>query len=83
MWSRRRRQTRSGEVEFADIVVRTIHRVERRDAEHSRVVYRMEISGPAAADLGPEVGPAISGDFPETIAALVRLAEGTAASARP
>jgi hypothetical protein len=36
----------------------------------------MEISGPAADTVGPELGPQISGDFPETLAALVRRAEG-------
>jgi hypothetical protein len=35
----------------------------------------MEISGPAADTLGPQLGPAISADFPETLAALVARAE--------
>jgi hypothetical protein len=35
----------------------------------------MEISGPAADNVGPELGPQISGDFPETLAALVETAE--------
>jgi hypothetical protein len=35
----------------------------------------MEISGPAADETGPELGPQISGDFPETLAALVAKAE--------
>jgi hypothetical protein len=30
----------------------------------------MEISGPDADSLGPELGPEISGDFPDTLAAL-------------
>jgi hypothetical protein len=63
------------EAELADVVVRTIHRVERREGERNRIVYRMEISGPAGDTVGPELGPQISGDFPETLAALIRLAE--------
>jgi uncharacterized protein YndB with AHSA1/START domain len=63
------------EAAFADVVVRTIHRIERVEGDRSRVTYRMEISGPASDTLGPELGPQISADFPETLAALVRQAE--------
>jgi uncharacterized protein YndB with AHSA1/START domain len=63
------------EAEFADIVVRTIHRVESLEADRRRVTYRMEITGPAADEVGPELGPQISADFPETLAALAALAE--------
>jgi hypothetical protein len=64
------------EAELGDVVVRTIHRVERLDGERARVTYRMEIMGPAADTLGPQIGPEISGDFPQTVAALVARAEG-------
>lgn len=63
------------EANLGDVVVRTIHRVERLEGDRSRVIYRMEISGPAADSVGPEVGPQISADFPETLSALVRHAE--------
>jgi Polyketide cyclase / dehydrase and lipid transport len=63
------------EADLGDVLVRTTHRVERVGDERSRVTYRMEISGPAADTLGPELGPAISADFPETLAALVARAE--------
>jgi uncharacterized protein YndB with AHSA1/START domain len=63
------------EAHLGEIVVRTIHRVQRIDPEHSRVTYRMEITGPAADTLGPQIGPEISADFPETLAALVERAE--------
>jgi hypothetical protein len=63
------------EAELGDVVVRTIHRVERVEGDRSRVVYRMEISGEAADTVGPELGPKISADFPETLAALARRAE--------
>ncbi len=63
------------EADLGDVVVRTIHRVEPAEGARSRVVYRMEITGPAADSVGPELGPQISGDFPETLAALVERAE--------
>jgi uncharacterized protein YndB with AHSA1/START domain len=63
------------EADLGEIVVRTTHRVERVDDERARVTYRMEITGPEAATLGPQVGPQISGDFPQTLAALVERAE--------
>jgi len=63
------------EADGGDFVVRTTHRVEPLDAERNRVVYRMEITGPAADTVGPQIGPEISGDFPQVLAALVALAE--------
>jgi hypothetical protein len=63
------------EADLGDVVVRTTHQVDRLDDERSRVSYRMEITGPAAEAIGPELGPQISGDFPETLAALVDRAE--------
>ena len=59
---------------------RTTHSVEAVRDERSRVTYRMEISGPAADTLGPELGPAISADFPETLAALIARAEDSSKS---
>jgi hypothetical protein len=35
----------------------------------------MEISGPAADTLAPQIGPEISSDFPEVLAALAKRAE--------
>jgi hypothetical protein len=64
------------EADLGDVLVRTIHRVERAGDRRSRVSYRMEISGPAAESVGPELGPAISADFPEVLAALVARAGG-------
>jgi uncharacterized protein YndB with AHSA1/START domain len=63
------------EADLGDVVVRTDHRVERLDAGRARVTYRMEITGPAADTLGPELGPQISADFPQTLSALVARAE--------
>lgn len=66
----------SGFVDEAEVdgaLVTTAHLVEPAGEGRVRIVYRTEISGPAAAEVGPELGPAITGDFPETIAALVEF----------
>jgi len=57
------------------VVVRTLHRVQRVDDGRSRVTYRMDITGPQADVIGPQIGPEISSDFPQTLAALVERAE--------
>jgi uncharacterized protein YndB with AHSA1/START domain len=62
------------EMDAGDFVVRTVHRLERV-ADGTRVVYRTEITGPAADQVGPELGPQITGDFPAVLAALVARAE--------
>src|SRR4051812_32031831 len=58
-----------------DIVVTTVHRLEPAGGDRTRVVYRTEITGPAAAQVGPELGPAITADFPDVLDALVAAAE--------
>ena len=63
------------EANLGDVVVRTIHRLERLDGGRIRVVYRMEITGTDADTLGPQIGPEISADFPQVLAALVDGAE--------
>jgi hypothetical protein len=59
------------EADLGEVVVQTIHRAERLDSGQTRISYRMEIGGPAAATLGNEIGPQISSDFPQLLAALV------------
>jgi uncharacterized protein YndB with AHSA1/START domain len=66
------------EADGGDFVVRTTHRVETVGEKRSRITYRMEITGPAAESVGPELGPEISGDFPQVLAALAARAEGRA-----
>src|SRR5262245_49838450 len=70
------------EADLGEVVVRTTHQVERLGDERSRVTYRMEITGPAADTVGPELGPQISGDFPEVLAALVEQAAALEPDAR-
>ena len=62
------------EAHLGDVVVRTIHRIEEAGGR-IRVVYRMEITGPEADTLGPQIGPEISADFPQVLAALVERGE--------
>jgi uncharacterized protein YndB with AHSA1/START domain len=63
------------EMDAGDFVVRTVHRLEPTVTGKTRVIYRTEITGPAADQVGPQLGPAITADFPDVLAALVQLAE--------
>jgi uncharacterized protein YndB with AHSA1/START domain len=60
------------QADFGDAVIRTLHRLEPMDDGSTRVVYRTEITGPD--ELGAQIGPAITGDFPDVVAALIKLA---------
>ena len=64
------------EMDAGDFVVRTQHRLEPTATGLTRIVYRTEITGEAADHIGPELGPQIAADFPDVLAALVKLAEG-------
>ena len=44
----------------------------------TRVTHRLEISGPSAAEVGPELGPQISGDFDASMAKLFEQAKAFA-----
>lgn len=55
------------EAEIAGTVLRTLHLIEPLAGGRARVTYRMEAEGPAAA----EIGPAVSADFPQTLAGLL------------
>jgi len=64
------------EMEGGDFTVRTVHRLELAPGGRTRIIYRTEISGPSADDVGPQLGPAITADFPDVLAALAKRAEG-------
>jgi len=49
--------------------------VQPLDGGGARITYRMEITGPAAETLGPQIGPEISADFPQVLAALAERAQ--------
>lgn len=63
------------EVELDGLHVRTTHRLDALPDGRTRITYRMEITGEHADTRGAEIGPAITGDFPDTVAALIRHAE--------
>jgi hypothetical protein len=64
------------QADMGPVVVRTTHLIDRLGDDRSQIVYRMEITGPDADTLGPEIGPQITADFPEVLAKLVAVAEG-------
>jgi hypothetical protein len=43
----------------------------------TKVTHRLEITGPAADSTGPELGPAITEDFPQAMTALLARAAST------
>jgi Polyketide cyclase / dehydrase and lipid transport len=63
------------EARIGDGVIRTLHRIDRLADGRVRVVYRTEITEPEGGQLGAQLGPAITADFPETLAALVERAQ--------
>ncbi|MFF1883411.1 SRPBCC family protein [Pseudarthrobacter sp. NPDC058196] len=64
------------EARFGGLLLRTTHRIDPAGQDRIRVVYRMEITGDGADEAGPEIGPGITADWPETMAALVKMAGG-------
>jgi hypothetical protein len=60
--------------EFNGLVIRTVHLMEPAEGGNLRITYAMEITGPDADTTGAEVGEQITGDFPETVAALLKQA---------
>ena len=64
------------EMDAGDFVVRTEHRLEPASGGLTRIVYRTEITGEAAGAIGPQLGPQITADFPDLLAALAKRAEG-------
>jgi hypothetical protein len=62
------------QADLGDVVVTTTHQIDRLDGRGVRIVYRTEITGPAAEEVGPVIGSRIVDHFPETVAALIALA---------
>lgn len=63
------------EARFDGLLLRTVHRLDPGENGLTRVTYRMEITGAGADELGPQIGPAVTSDWPQTMAALVKLAQ--------
>ena len=63
------------QVDFQGVVVTTVHRLEPTPRATTVITYRTEITGPDADTVGPAIGPDITADFPDVLAALSALAE--------
>jgi hypothetical protein len=63
------------EVEMDGLLIRTTHQLHLLPDGLTQVSYQMHITGNNAELLGPQIGPMITSDFPDTIAALIRHAE--------
>lgn len=66
-------ETYADRTEFGDIVLTFRHTLVDTPAG-TRVTHRLDITGPGADAVGPELGPQISDDFPESMAALFEQA---------
>jgi uncharacterized protein YndB with AHSA1/START domain len=62
------------ETAFGGVTLRFSHTLEPLDGGGTRVTHRLEITGPEADQVGPELGPAITEDFPQAMAALLARA---------
>lgn len=63
------------ETVFGGVTLRFSHTLQPVQAGGTRVVHCLEITGAAAQEVGPELGPSITEDFPEAMAALLARAE--------
>jgi Polyketide cyclase / dehydrase and lipid transport len=66
------------ETSMDGVTLRFSHTLERLPAGGTRVIHRLEIDGPEARRVAPELGPAITEDFPKAMRALLSRAEGGA-----
>jgi Polyketide cyclase / dehydrase and lipid transport len=62
------------ETEFGGVVLRFSHTLSPLGSG-TRIVHRLEISGPSADQAGPQIGPSIVEDFPEAMSGLIAYAK--------
>ena len=60
--------------DFGPVTLDFSHRLTRLDTGGTRITHRLEITGDSAAELGPQLGPEITGDFPEAMDGLLACA---------
>lgn len=60
--------------EFPGLVITTHHLIEDLGDGRTKVTYRTEITGEAADQVGPELGPQICADFPDVVGKLLETA---------
>jgi uncharacterized protein YndB with AHSA1/START domain len=68
------------QTDLGEVTLRFSHTLEPLAGGGTRVTHRLQITGPAADQVGPELGPAITEDFPEAMDALLARAASAAAS---
>ena len=61
------------------LAIRFDHSLERMAAGKTRITHRVIITGPAADDLGSDLGPQITADVPEAMESLAHLAQQSGA----
>lgn len=59
----------------ADVVVRVCHELRPRGGGGTRITYRATVEGAGAASAAAQIGPAVTADFSEVMAALAARAE--------
>jgi hypothetical protein len=59
------------QTEFGGATLGFSHTLTRLPGGGTRIVHRLEIAGDQADAVGPEIGPMITEDFPEAMAALL------------
>lgn len=62
-------------LEEAGVVVNFDHILTPTAQGGTLITHRLSITGPAAATVGPQIGPFITEDFPQAVATLAQLAE--------
>jgi uncharacterized protein YndB with AHSA1/START domain len=59
---------------MGEVTLRFSHTLEPLEGGGTKVTHRLEITGPAADQVGPQLGPAITEDFPQAMDALLARA---------
>jgi hypothetical protein len=67
-------RTYADQTSYGDVTLLFRHTLQPL-GDGTRVTHRLDITGPSADQIGPELGPQISGDFDVTMAQLLRQAE--------
>jgi hypothetical protein len=64
-------QLYADQTDLGDVTLRFSHTLQPLASGGTKVTHRLEVTGPAADQVGPELGPAITEDFPEAMEALL------------
>jgi uncharacterized protein YndB with AHSA1/START domain len=67
-------QLYADQTSMGEVTLGFSHTLQPLEGGGTKVTHRLEITGPAADQVGPELGPAITEDFPEALDALLARA---------